>query len=95
MRCPEDWRDKSQDDGYADTSPVGAYPDGATPWGLVDMAGNVWQWTASAYSSKPKYAGKKDLRGGSWHHPVQHLRASYKQAADAASKIGWGFRCAQ
>ena len=95
-RCPEDWKDAAQDDGYAETSPVGAFPAGASRFGLLDMAGNVWQWTSTPYGSKKKKdAGKLDLRGGSWHHPAQHLRASYRHGVDAKSQVGWGFRCAQ
>lgn len=36
-------------DGWARTSPVGAYPTGASPWGLLDAFGNAWEWTADAW----------------------------------------------
>ena len=44
------WRNTTIDDGYADTSPVGAYPNGASPYGALDMGGNVLEWVADWYN---------------------------------------------
>jgi len=62
--------------GPGDATPVGAYPQGVSPHGLLDMAGNVWEWTSSLYRSYPYQAddGREDaessdsrvLRGGSF-----------------------------
>jgi len=53
------------------TTPVGRYPDGATPEGLYDMAGNVWEWMEDWYDESNKY---KALRGGSWGDKPEYLR---------------------
>jgi formylglycine-generating enzyme required for sulfatase activity len=45
-------------------SPVGAHPRGASPYGLQDMAGNVWEWTSSDHGG-----GEYVLRGGSFASP--------------------------
>jgi formylglycine-generating enzyme required for sulfatase activity len=57
-----------------DTTPVGAFEGGKSPFGLYDVSGNVWEWTASGYEAYPgntrpseNYGGNyKVLKGGSW-----------------------------
>ena len=47
--------DEGKVDGYPESSPVGTFPKGATPTGIYDMAGNIWEWSAEGH-----------LRGGPW-----------------------------
>ena len=87
--------------------PVGSYPDGVSPYGVHDMAGNVWEWTDSWYDAYPgsDYTttefGKKlrVLRGGSWYHynslgPIGARCASRDRAVPLAVSHVVGFRCA-
>ena len=53
------------DSGIWHTTLVNAYPLGRSPFGVLDMAGNVWEWQANVYSKEADCMG---LRGGSWHH---------------------------
>jgi formylglycine-generating enzyme required for sulfatase activity len=49
---------------HGSTSSVGSHPDGASPYGLLDLAGNVWEWTSTEYPP-----GERVLRGGSFASP--------------------------
>ncbi len=73
------WGDSSPDStraqfnaGWNETAPVGSFPKGASPYGVFDLAGNVWEWVNSAYLPYPYSPsdGREDLRAG----PVRGTR---------------------
>lgn len=85
------WVNATSDDGYAYTAPVGSYTGGASPYGLYDMAGNVWEWCRDWYqhnyyknSPRENPTGPGDgggfpvrvVRGCSFDYPVEYLRCS-------------------
>ena len=81
---------------------VGSFPAGASPYGVEDMAGNVWEWTASPYQAYPNstYADKfysDDLRvtrGGGWFDDEAQIRSANRSAAALeAANDDLGFRC--
>jgi len=94
----------SREAGIKDTVPVGSYPDNASPFGVYDMAGNVWEWTADWYDA---YRGSlyefnrfgekyKVLRGGSWYDGADFVRCSARNSADPNFSFSTiGFRCAE
>jgi formylglycine-generating enzyme required for sulfatase activity len=82
------------DSGIKDTTPVGKYsPQGDSPYGLADMAGNVWECVADNYQGMTT---RKVLRGGSWTSSPVSARAArrfYFEPVNRNDNIG--FRCAR
>ncbi len=80
------WSDPSIDDGYAETSPVGMYPRGASPFGVEDLSGNVYEWCLDFFDfyrgqarvnpKGPNNGTRRVYRGGSWRARIASLRAS-------------------
>ena len=84
-------------DGFRRAAPVGSFPDGASPDGLLDMAGNVWEWTASVPDDLPDASldSFRVVRGGSFASPPDTLRVTTRAWLPAAESFGdVGFRCA-
>ena len=78
-------------DGFRAIAPVGAFPMGATPEGVFDMAGNAWEWTSTEYDKNHKV-----IRGGSWTSTApSYLRSANRYwAAPMEASCVQGFRCA-
>ena len=101
--CEFVWKDPAQNDGYAFTSPAGNYP--SNGYGLYDMAGNVFEWTADwffAYDDavrdtevfKDGWGGAKVARGGCYHSTAKDLRVSRRrQVLGGGPNASVGFRC--
>jgi formylglycine-generating enzyme required for sulfatase activity/energy-coupling factor transporter ATP-binding protein EcfA2 len=96
----------SGESGLGRTSPVGIFPAGASPYGCMDMAGNVWEWCADWYKEEyykespaknpkgPSGGSSRVVRGGSWGNGDWYCRAACRGWADhPAYRVGvLGFR---
>ena len=95
-------------DGYQYPAPVASFLGGASPYGVLDMAGNVWEWCAdwygSNYSGSPRknpkghdFSGERVLRGGSWS-TTDHAYLRCANRNWFSPDFGFddaGFRCAR
>lgn len=106
------WGDETPDkslanygDNIGDTTEVGSYPAGASPYGALDMAGNVWEWVSDRYGSYPSGSvtdpqgpstgDDRVLRGGSWNYYTLSIRSADRYWLFPTSTYsGVGFRCA-
>jgi formylglycine-generating enzyme required for sulfatase activity/predicted Ser/Thr protein kinase len=107
VNLEQDWADLTIDDGYEFTAPVGRYPDGASPYQVLDLAGNVWEWVQDWYASD-YYSSRKDwidplgpetgdfrvLRSGSWDNDSRDVRVSVREWYPPSDRSVYvGFRC--
>jgi formylglycine-generating enzyme required for sulfatase activity len=101
-------KDGGNDFCVFDTTPVGNYESGRSPYGLYDMAGNVWEWVNDWYDENyyqyspssnplgPDSGRYRVLRGGSWLIDDSSVRSAihYGNSPDVGD-VNIGFRCAQ
>ena len=93
--------------GESTLVPVGIYEAGKSPYGLYDMAGNVWEWVADWYDmeyygksprknpSGPKHGTRRVLRSSGWQVETPQVRVFTRVAADPLNRDhSTGFRCA-
>jgi formylglycine-generating enzyme required for sulfatase activity/serine/threonine protein kinase len=95
------------DDGFPNTAPVGSFPKGASPFGLQDVVGNVWEWVGDYYGP---YAAGKDvdpkgpatgtdrvIRGGAWNgSDPTWVKPTFRFKSDPSLRShGIGMRCAK
>lgn len=82
---------------------VASHRDAASPFGILDMSGNVWQWTADAYRPYPGHqspfaipADAKVIRGGSYEYDKLHVTTTTRNLERASrGSATIGFRCAK
>lgn len=93
-------------DGFPDTAPMKALPNGKSKYDVYNLSGNVWEWISSLYKGYPydPNDGREDLqapgvrvvRGGSWQDDINHLLSIARSGYDpSVANDSIGFRCAK
>jgi formylglycine-generating enzyme required for sulfatase activity len=84
-----------------ETTAVGLYPRSASPDGLLDCAGNVWEWCLNKYADPDEVdmtgEGDRSLRGGSWFDGPAYARAAYRDGYGPGNRdltVGFRLVCA-
>lgn len=93
-------------DGYKETAPVAQFPQGASPYGALDMAGNLWEWVSDWYDADyyrknprnvnpqgPETGDGHVLKGGGWAENLDFTRCANRLGGNPGSLLR-GFRCA-
>jgi len=90
------WRDgvaNTSEAGVGGVQPVGSYPEGASPYGVQDMAGNVWEWVDDWFSASKD---TRVIRGGAWNAISQWAQAAARNSTPPTfTQDNLGFRCAR
>ncbi len=107
------WGNKEPDEALANfggkvgkTTPVGSYPQGASPYGILNMAGNVWEWCndwCGGYDAgrqknpkDPENGTYRVVRGGGWDYYASYLRCAYRYYGRPSNRFSsLGFRLSQ
>jgi formylglycine-generating enzyme required for sulfatase activity len=88
-------------------APVGSFEEGKSPYGVYDMAGNVWEWVSDWYDFRyyktappknptgPSTGGTKVIRGGAWNGNARALRSANRSLISPTDQGLTGFRCAK
>ncbi|GAB4341390.1 MAG: hypothetical protein Kow0099_18070 [Candidatus Abyssubacteria bacterium] len=100
------WSDRNTNDGFVRTSPVGHYEPGKSPYGVYDMAGNVWEWCSDWYDEDyysygpyldpqgPEIGHRRAVRGGCWNSAATSVRSAHRKGyRPQVTSSTIGFRC--
>lgn len=104
--CADSVNRTGYQDDYPDIAPVGVHPGSESPYGVLDMSGNVWEWVfdwkTDGYPKNYEYNNPKGpvsgsarvLRGGSWRNTASEVRTVVRISLTPARSLDTvGFRC--
>lgn len=95
----------AKEGGHRGTTIAGSFPGGASPYGVMDMAGNVAEWTSDWFQPYPGYPGGDEwaqyfgekyrvIRGGGWFSDKDQVRVTFRSCSSVeAANDDVGFRC--